>query len=278
MKRIGYMLLAVWMAAACDDSGEKKAVLKLDAARHALEAGKYSEAKLQVDSIKILYPKAFEARKEGIKLLQRIDLKEQQQSLVYLDSMLQVRDAELAGMKNKYVLEKDAEYQQTGNYFAPSQTVEKNINRSFLRAQVSEDGIMTLTSIYSGPSSLQHTAVKVIAPDGSFAQTPDSKDSYESTDLGIKTEKADYKLGNDGDVIGFIVLNKDKNLRVEYLGARKYVLSLPAADRQAIASVYELWQVLSAIGQIKKEMKEARLKIEFITRKMEEEKPALLKE
>lgn len=270
MKRISYILLAVWLATACDDGGEKKAGLKLEAARHALEAGRYNEAKLEVDSIKILYPKAFEARKEGIKLMQQIDLKEQRQSLAYLDSMLQARQTEFEKMKDRYVLEKDAEYQQIGNYFAPSQTVEKNINRSFLRAQVSEDGIMTLTSIYCGPSSLHHTAVKVTAPDGSFAQTPPSKDSYESTDLGVKTEKADYKLGNDGDVIGFIVLNQDKNLKVEYLGDRKYHSSVPVADRQAITSVYELSQVLSAIEQIKKEMKEANLKIEFITRKIKE--------
>ena len=48
----------------------------------------FSEAKLQIDSIKVLYPKAFEARKQGIKLMQQVDLKEQGKTLVYLDSMI----------------------------------------------------------------------------------------------------------------------------------------------------------------------------------------------
>lgn len=42
------------------------------------------------------------------------------------------------------------------------------------------------------------------------------------------------------------------------------------ADRQAAASVYELSQLLSSITQIKKEMEEANLKIEFVKRKMQE--------
>lgn len=48
---------------------------------------------------------------------------------------------------------------------------------------------MSMTSIYCGPSNIHHISVKVIAPDGSFAETPASKDSYETTDLGEKIEK-----------------------------------------------------------------------------------------
>ena len=48
--------------------------------------------------------------------------------------------------------------------------------------------------------------MKVIAPDGSFAETPSSKDSYETTDMNEKIEKADYKLGEDGNVIEFLHL------------------------------------------------------------------------
>lgn len=271
MKKIILPVLIVLALAACNNNGEKEAQQRLKSAQQALDKSNFSEAKLQIDSIKILYPKAFEARKQGIKLLQQVDLKEQQKGLLYLDSMLSVKQKELEAIKGSYVLEKNAEYQNVGNYFSPLQTVEKNINRSFLRAQTNEAGQMTLTSIYCGGSNIHHTAVKVTAPDGSFAQTPPSKDSYESTDLGVKTEKADYKLGADGHVIGFIDMNKDKALKAEYLGDRKYTVQIPESDRKAIASVYELSRVLSGIEQIKKEMKEANLKIEFITRKMTEE-------
>lgn len=267
MKKLIIPVCAALLLAACGKGVEKKAAEKLAAARMAFETGNYNEAKLQIDSIKILYPKAFEARKEGIRLMQQVELKEQSESLVYLDSMLQSKQKELEEIKDKYTFEKDPEYQRTGNYFWPTQTVEKNLHRSFLRFQVNETGEMTMTSIYCGGSNIHHFAIKVTAPDGSFAETPASKDSYETTDLGEKIEKADYKMGQDGNVMGFLYLNRDKPIKVEYIGERKYTTTMTTADRQALAGVYELSQLLSSIEQIKKEMQEAKLKIEFVKRK-----------
>ena len=135
---------------------------------------------------------------------------------------------------------------------------------------VNEQGIMTMTSIYCGPRNIHHTAVKVTAPDGSFAETPTAKDCYETSDLGEQIEKADFKMGNDGNVMGFLYLNRDKEIRVDYLGERPYSFRMSAADRQAVAAVYELSQLLSSMSQIRKEQEEARLKKEFVTRKKAE--------
>ena len=143
MKKLIAGICVTMLLASCGNDAEKKASEKLSAARSAFAQGDYNEAKLQIDSIKILYPKAFDARREGIKLMQQVELKEQQQTLVYLDSMMQTKQQELEKIKNKYVLEKDAEYQRVGNYFWPTQTVEKNLHRSFLRFQVNEQGVMS---------------------------------------------------------------------------------------------------------------------------------------
>ena len=265
------MKKAVFLACLCCtlfscSNVEKKAGEKLRAAREAFQRGDYSEAKIQIDSIKILYPKAFETRREGIGLMQQVELKEQEKTLVYLDSMLQDKQKEVDALKKNYTFEKDAEYQRTGNYLHPSQVIEKNLHRSYLRFQVD----MSMTSIYCGPHNIHHLAVKVTAPDGSFAETPASKDSYETADLGEKIEKADYKLGEDGNVIAFLNLNKDKNIRVNYLGERSYATVMTPNDRKAVAAVYELAQLLSSITEIKREMEEANLKIEFVKRKIQE--------
>ena len=269
MKKVILLTCLCCTLFACEDI-EKKAGEKLQAAREAFEQGDYSEAKIQIDSIKILYPKAFEARRAGIGLMQEVELQEQERSLVYLDSMLQAKQKEFNAVKSKFTFEKDAEYQKTGNYLHPSQVIEKNLHRSFLRFQVDENGVMYMTSIYCGPRNIHHVAVKVIAPDESFAETPASKDSYETTDLGEKIEKADYKMGEDGNVMGFLYLNKDKNIKVNYLGEHSYSTNMSATDRQALASVYELAQILSSITEIKKNMEEANLKTEFVKKKMKE--------
>lgn len=270
MKKLIILFCGTLTLAACGNGLEKKANEKLTAATAAYERGDYEEAKLQIDSIKILYPKAFETRKAGQALMLDVETKIQQRKLACLDSALQAKTVAFNAIKDRFVLEKDTEYQQVGNYLHPAQTVEKNINRSFLRFQTDETGRMSMTSIYCGTGNIHHISVKVIAPDGSFAETPASQDSHETTDLHTKIEKANYPSGADENIIAFINFNKDKNLRIEYLGERTYRTTMSPTDRQAAAAVYELAQILSAIQQIKKEQEEANLKIGFINKKKEQ--------
>lgn len=270
MRKIGFVCVLGLLLAGCDDGGEKKAQENLRKAEAALQAENFNEAKLQIDSIRLLYPKAFEARRQGIQLMQQVDLQEQRKSLVYLDSLMAVKQAQLDSIRGRFVLEKDTAYQEVGNYFYPTQVVEKNIGRSFLRGQVNELGEMSLTSIYCAGGTLHHTAVKVSVGD-TFAETQPTKDSYETKDLGRTLEKADYKLGGeDGGVIAFIVANRDKNIQLQFLGDRTYRTVMSSNDRKAIAELTELARILSSMEQIRKDQKEANLKIQFVTRKMQE--------
>lgn len=269
MKKALALICLCSLLAGCENV-EKKAVLKLKEARSAYEAGNYNEAKIQIDSIAILYPKAYDTRRQGIYLMQEVELKEQQRTITYLDSLLQKKQQEFEAVKSKYVLEKDTAYQTIGHYLAPSQVIERNLHRSYLRFQTDENGITSLTSIYCGSRNIHHTSVKVTAPDGSFAETPSSKDSYETSDLGEQIEKADYKMGEDGGVIAFVALNQDKSLRVDYKGERPYITNMLPADRQAAASIYELGKLLSSITEIKKNIEEANLKIKFVQKKISE--------
>ena len=278
MKKIGLSaILALSLLAGCGDGGEKEAQVRLQKAEAALQQDNFSEAKLQIDSIKMLHPKAFEARKQGIKLMQQVDLKEQQKTLVYLDSMMQVKQLQLDSIKGNFVLEKDTAYQEIGNWFYPTQVVEKNVGRSFLRAQVSELGEMALTSIYCAGGKLNHTSVKVSVGD-TFAETPLTKDSYTTTDLGRTIEKADYKVGEDGGVAGFIVANADKNIQLTFIGDKTWRTAMQKNDRKAFVELAELARILSGMEEIRKQQKEANLKIQFVTRKIEEGKAAEVQE
>lgn len=273
MKKVMTLLCASCLFVSCHNV-EEKATFKLNEARAAYEAGNYSEANRQIDSIKILYPKAYDTRRQGIYLMQDVELAEQEKTIAYLDSVLTEKRKELETLKDKFILEKDTAYQQIGHYLAPAQVIERNLHRSYLRFQTDETGKMSMTSIYCGSYNIHHTSVKVTAPDGDFAETPTSQDSYETTDLGERIEKADYKLGEDGGVIGFIAANKDKNLRVEYKGDRTYITNMMPADRKAASDVYALSSLLSSITGIKQNIEEAQLKIQFIQKKIAERKQA----
>ena len=272
MKKTGLSaLLALSVLAGCGDGGEKAAQLHLQKAEKALQMEMFSEAKSQIDSIKVMYPKAFEARKQGIKLMQQVDLKEQQKTLVYLDSAMQVKQAQFDSIKGNFVLEKDTAYQEIGNWFYPTQVVEKNVGRSFLRGQVNELGEMSLTSIYCAGGQVNHTSVKVSVGD-TFAETPMSNDSYTTTDLGKTIEKADYKVSEDGGVVGFILANQDKNIQLTFIGDKTYRTAMQKNDRKAIVELAELARILSGMEEIRKQQKEANLKILFVTRKIQESK------
>ena len=82
MKKVTLLACLCCTLLSCENV-EKKADEKLQTARAAFERGDFSEAKMQIASIKILYPKAFEARREGIGLMQQVELKEQEKTLVY---------------------------------------------------------------------------------------------------------------------------------------------------------------------------------------------------
>lgn len=125
MKKLTIFFCGTLALAACGNGIEKKANEKLMVAQAAYERGDYEEAKSQIDSIKILYPKAFEARKAGQALMLDVETKAQQKTLAYLDSALRAKTEEFNAIKDKFILEKDAEYQQVGNYLWPTQTVEK---------------------------------------------------------------------------------------------------------------------------------------------------------
>jgi hypothetical protein len=271
LKRLGVAALMVAALAACDDGGEKKAALHLTRAEQALAQGDFNEAKLQIDSIRLLYPKAFEARRQGVKLMQQVDLQEQQRSLIYLDSALAVKQLQLDSIQSEFVLEKDTAYQEEGNYMYPTQVVEKSMGRSFLRGQVNERGELSLTSIYCAGGSLHHTQVRVSVGDES-AETATSHDCYETTDLGRTIEKSDYTLAECQDVVSFIAANQDKNIQLTFIGDKTYRTALQPNDRKAIDRLAELARVLSGMEQIRKEQKEANLKIKFVEKKMKEEK------
>lgn len=252
--------------ASCN-SVEKDANAKLEEAREAYLNGDCSLAKQLIDSIKILYPKAYDTRHASMRLLEDVELKEQEMKIATIDSTLAAKQEEFEVKKKGFILEKDTAYQQIGHYIAPSQVIDRNLHRSYLRFQTDETGNASMTSIYCG-SGIRHTSVKVLAPDGSSAETPSAKDSYETENLGERTEKADFKLGEDGGVINFIRENKDKNIKVTFIGDRNFSTTMTPADRQAAAAVKDFSDLLSSVDSLNKEKEQANLKIRFINKKV----------
>ena len=268
-KTILPLLMALLMLSACNQD-KREARQLLDRANKAYQAGRLEEAIQLADSIGVLYPKVYEVRHAANRLGYDITKSQLLRDVHFIDSVLSVKRPELEAMLPRFSYERDTAYQQMGRYLWPTQVIEKNTSRSYLRFQTEENGKMSLTSVYVGGQPIHHTSVKVSAPDGTYVETPASPDSYETTNLGLTIEKADYPQDNDGGVADFIAMHADQNLTMVFIGDRTQRVALTPADRQACREVLELSNRLKLIKQLTEDQEENHRKIEFVDRKIQE--------
>ncbi|MBQ8734639.1 MAG: hypothetical protein IJY75_01435 [Bacteroidaceae bacterium] len=266
ISRLFIAIVSIFVLFACSESIEEQAATVLQSAREAYEIGDFQGAKMLLDSLKVKYPKAFEARREALKLTREVELAEQQRSVEYFDSMLVAKRGELENVLKVggFTFEKDEKYQEVGNFMIASQAPMKNIGNSYLRGQVDEKGVLTLTSIYRG-RPISHNRVKVSA-EGSSAESTNPFNIYTSKHLGVTTERVDFRFGKDEGIIGFIVLNNSKTIKVELSGKSTYSYTMRKDDVKAISSLYNLSMLLRSIDELEASRDEAMRHIEFVKR------------
>ena len=258
---IGAVVLCLVLGA-CNNGGRKAEGL-LSLAREAYADGRYTEAKLLIDSAKTTYPKAYDARREGLALKREVELAEATRTLTYLDSLYAAQQLRLDSLRPSFVFEQDTAYESVGHYLYPSQVIERNLHRSYLRFRTDANGRLTMTATYCGSYNIHHNSVRITAPDGSFASTPIARDCYETEILGERLEKSEFALGQDGGVMAFIRLNNDKNLRLTFSGEKTFHTNLLPDDRKALVAVYALAEHLTAMAQTREGIDEAQRRIDF---------------
>ena len=248
----------------CVSKVEDPADELLSRARIEYENGKYNNARVLLDSIKIVSPKAYKALREAEKLRREAMIKENERNVVYfeeeLQSLISVRDSMAVG----FDFTKDKRYHEKGYYTAPSQAIALNAFNNFLRASVYEDGTMYLTSFYRG-KSIKHKTVKLSMGD---TYVSCDKPFLERTfkDLGVNNERRDYRYGEDGGLVDFVVATQG-TIEVELSGANgKVNYTLRAADAEAIRAVFELSQAIKAVKTVEEMLDEARYMLDFLKR------------
>lgn len=261
----------------CGENIEKLAGKHLDNAKEAFSMGKFNIAKQEIDSIRILYPKAFETRRQGIRLMQQVEEAEQMRTIEYEDSIIALITEAFEKIKGDYVFEKDEQYQDLGLYTIKSQAVTRNIDRTYIRASVDELGRMTLVSSYRGSSYIHHDWLKLSVGE-KYVDTPESRDRHEFTDLGVCYERLSFINGNDGGAAAFISANKDAD--ITYTLYRKTGpdssrpvyrnLKMTKDDRYAIAKLYDLSQILLSLTEHKNLRDEAERHLTFIRSKIKD--------
>lgn len=254
-------------------SGDKeKAQVYLERAQTSYDRSDYSFARQMLDSLNILFPQELELRREALHLLRRVELKEEERQLLLSDSLLASRMEEADRLKQEFVFEKDPQYDDLGKYFDKRQKIENKVERSYIRSWVDEHGDLFLASVFYGKVPLKHNQLKVSRPDGNYVTTQvipfDGGLNYSFSDFGMTTEVVTYGAGRDEGVALFICENKDQTLKAEYLGGRKFSLTIPAGDKSSLSRTVDLSVLLTDIERLKKEKEKAEKRIEYLKTKI----------
>lgn len=275
MKKCIYGIFILFLLAACN-SAEKKAEERLALANRLFGQGELAGAKMEIDSLRALYPKEYKVLKKGLKLMREVEIAEQERNIAFCDSLLPIRIAELEPLTKGFAFEKDSVYDEIGRYVWKGQTIEKNVERCYIRAGVDEKGEMYLASVYYGKSPIEHTSVKLSTKDSLMAETAaipyDGGNNYRFDDNGMKTEVVTYKGDAAVDAVKFIYNTPFKErIKVEYRGKKPYVIYLADADRKAIQATYELAAVLNDVEKLKQTADKSTKKLAYLKGKLEKD-------
>lgn len=268
-----YLIAALLVActAGCDTT-EKEAGNLLRKAENNYSAGNLLTAKQQIDSVRTLYPKAYRVLRNGLQLMRRIEIAEQERTIAFCDSLLPVRQAVADSLKSDFTLEKDTAYNETGTYVYKTHTVERNVQRCYVRSSVSEKGEMLLASVYYGPKPLEHTFLRLSTPDGTYVETPaipyDGGNNYRFENLGMITEVVTYRADQAKNAVQFICANPEERIKAEYKGGKPYIIYLSDPDKKAICATYQLAAALNDIENMQQEIVKSRKKLEYLQKKL----------
>ena len=246
----------------CVSKVEDPAEALLSRARVEYENGKYNNTRVLLDSIKIVSPKAYKTLREAEKLRREAMKKECERNVVFYEEALQSLTATRDSIAAEFDFNFDKRYQNKGYYTVPSQAMAQNVYNNFLRASVHEDGAMYLTSFYRG-KSIRHKSVKLSAGD-TYVQCDKPFLERNYKDLGVNNERRDYKYGEDGGLIEFVLLTEGA-IEVELSGANgKANYTLRPADAAAIRKAYELSRAIHAVKRAEDLLGEARYMLDFL--------------
>lgn len=255
----------LFISCGSDNSG---AIERLNKARQLSDAGDYVMAKQEIDSLKALYPKAFDQIRASLALLDTIRRGENVKQIAVCDSLIKLHEPQVELLKKMFVFQQDKRYQETGAY-VPKETGTDALTATTLRSGVGEDGQLYIESIFVGGSQ-KHNRVRISTKDGSFAESllvNDDGLNFRFSNLGKNYEVIKIAGTSDNGVARFIVANAAKPLTLTLEGQGKHSYTLPQPVKAAVAKSYELSTMMLQLDSLKTEKEKAEFKNYYLDNK-----------
>ena len=244
----------------------KEAKLYLEGIRVVYQNGEYETAKQKIDSIQVLYPKAFEQIKEGIALLQDVRRAQSIQQITVCDSLITFMEAKTDSLKNSFIYDINKDYQETGRYLPKGLSSNPLLTTTMLRSGVSEDGKLFLESVFVGGNQY-HNQVNISTKDGFFVETLPVNDegmNFRFTDGGKQYEVIKFSGIDENGVARFIYAHADEPLTVNLKGKNTLSFPLSKASQKEISDSYLLSEWMLKTDSLKVLKEKSELSIRYL--------------
>ena len=259
------MLIFSVVLSSCNskEKQEKQADERLKHIEQLISENNYGTAKLEIDSIHILFPRLVSKRKIAVAYRDTIIRRESSRTLAYSNSILPIKQHEFDSIQRDFRFEKNDKYQEFGNYVYKSQITEQNTGRNYLKCYVDENADLYLISNISG-NKIEHNAVQLTVNEISI-QTDTTKTSkanfHNFSDAGMYWESLTFKNDEESGLTAFITENQKEKIKVNLIGKKKISYYLSEQDKKAIAATYRFWILKKDLKQLQKEIEKATIRI-----------------
>lgn len=240
----------------CTSETRKQAEQRLDQAKTMYQEKQYEKSLRILDSIQSWFPEEYSVLADALKLQKTVAREYHGSFIEQASELLAGVEPKIDSLSGKFYFDK-GNSNRPGVYEHKRQTMRNSWSRSFLKVNINEDGDFWISSRYYGQEWLDHFCVKVYDRDIQiFSDTiplshPDNRKLQDGDD---KWETIDYKNGSDGGVVGFIIENLERNLKVRFTGKEHYYIIMEKFDKEAVRDGYELAQVLREVNDLRQKI------------------------
>lgn len=234
------VVLVVFTSCSGREQQEKQADERLSKVRSLINENKLNEAKSEIDSVHLLFPRLVDKRKLAVALKDSIILRESHRTVNYCNKVLPELKAAYEQLEKNFAFQKNEKYEETGKYIYKTQRGEQNAVRNYLKCEVDENSDFFITSMYSG-SKINHFAIKAQAAGMEVLTDTVAKNAgvlHTFSDGESNFEQLTFKNDADGGLAAFINSNKQLAIKITLIGSKRMSYVLTQGDKDAIVAAY----------------------------------------
>lgn len=260
-----YVMLSIsGITTSCSPSREDLAKETFQKAVDLYTKHQYNSSKILLDSIIYSYPEMKAMVRKCKDMMKVVYHTEQERNLEFLDSLLSIRESEVAPIM-KYFQEEDPDSPYS-TIINKKQSIGRSFDRALIKAHTDKNGNFFISSHYTGDSPIHHYAIKAETGD-IFAVSDTITDdalNHSFNDGGEFWETIRFRNASDNGVGEFIANHSDEKIRITLITPKGsgYKFMLTDSDKQAIRETYYLATLLRETIHIKGQIRNVRTSLQ----------------